>query len=419
MHKLYLVRHAESCSNIVRDDISTLHDKPKKFKYEDKFLSKGLFDENVMKQLRSHTDKNGEYTSFHYHPSLSFNGVKQADKLKNVLNESNMKEIKADILENANTIYISSATLRTVMTALLVLQDKVKEEINKESTAKKLLTICPHINEAISSKVKEFIKENPQLFKTNEKWDADKIETFLKTDVRADVGIPHEIIKEVIHAGIKWLIRNNYLDVANSDDVMNLIDFDYYIQYCKTDVIEKNINPYLQNVKAFKDCLKENKDIPIDSIFVLFVHFKVILHELKEKGKQGQADDGDNASIWLETTDANFKLEDINLKYEGPKIREDDHDLNFLKSEDESICYVNDNTGDEFLTYNINKLYDTLLSNDNSTLKFIYTDKSIINLEEKPKKHTGGRKKYKTKKVNKKRTRRNKKQKTKRMRKYK
>lgn len=29
--KIYLVRHAESCSNIARNDLSTLHDKPEAY----------------------------------------------------------------------------------------------------------------------------------------------------------------------------------------------------------------------------------------------------------------------------------------------------------------------------------------------------------------------------------------------------
>ena len=219
------------------------------------------------------------------------------------------------------------------------------------------------------------------------------------------MAIPYEIIEPVILEGIKWLIKNKYLDDFDANNVLNLIDFTDYINYCKDkEENDTNINPYLQNVGKFKELLLEK--LPSKELFVLFVHLKVIFNELKEKQKMDKtfdagkvADSGDNASIWLETTDSDYKLIDIQLDHSGPKVRE--HKKKYILSEDESICYVKeqDDQADQpvkYLTYNINKLYDAMPSN-NSISKFIYFDPSIIKL---PIRITqlGGKRKYNTRK---------------------
>jgi hypothetical protein len=399
MPKLYLIRHAESCSNIDRDDIKTLHDKPHDNVFLNAYKNKGLFEPTVMQNLRDETDKNGEYTSFRYHPSLSHNGVDQAAKLGNDLLKPEYKSIKADILDNPDTIYIASGTLRTVMTALVILKDKIKDSI---TNGEKLIVIYPHLNEAISSKVTDYIIKNSSKFDLDDEgnYDGEKIEQFLKDEVKADVAIPYEIIEAVILEGIKWLIKNKYLDDFKANDVLNLIDFTDYIDYCKDkEQNDTNINPYLQNVGKFKELLLNN--LPGKELFVLFVHFKVIFNELKEKQKMDKtfnagkvADSGDNASIWLETTNVNYKLTDIQLEHPGPKIRQ--HIRDYLISEDETICYVkeqNDHADqpDKYLTYNINKLYDAMPRN-NSISKFTYFDPLIIKLPIKITQSAGKRK---------------------------
>jgi hypothetical protein len=485
MVKLYLIRHAESCSNIVRDDLSTLHDKPKSMENKENNQD-GLFPPDVMKKLRSADDKNGIYSSIHFHPSLSYNGINQVKALREYFKTETLTPdqqiAKEDIFSNNKTLYISSATLRTVMTSLIFLKENIEKILlpsNVENITKqfnklnadelkrrkenygpnylydtfgqggegkgKLIKIYPHINEAMSSKVSNYIKDdqsnslitadirdkfNQMTIMLEKESDAKKekerlidafiadaensitittIENFIQKNVRADFGIPHEIIIEVITLGIKWLIANNYLDTRlNVDDVLKLIDFEYYIDYCKT---QTEINPYLQNVKKFKELLNLNPSLENESIVVLFVHFKVILTELvaKEKivGKDKfdsftQADMGDNASIWLETADlAQLTLTDIKLIHEGPKIRTDDRQI---EEEDESICYVlndglNDGLNDEkLLTYNVDIIYNNM-SEQNSTTKFTYFNKSVLNelVKIPTKKKTGGAK-YKTRK---------------------
>jgi hypothetical protein len=372
--KIYLIRHAESCSNIARNDLSTLHDKPDK---------EPLFNKEQMLQLRSDNDDSGEYTSFRYHPSLTQNGVEQVlqlrEKLKSPTEAKN--DAAEDIMINAGTIFISSATLRTVMTALLLIQDRVLQHI-KNKKSEPLIRIFPHLNEAISSKVKEYTKDIKNI---------DEVEKFIKTQVKADFAIPYEIIKDVIRAGITWLVQNKYYDINQEsdlvEDILGVIDFEYYITYCKK-IIPNGINPYLQDMNMFKKCLYDEylKNEIHPNTFVLFVHFKVILNELTVKGKldatfnvSKEANRGDNACIWLENAvvdvEKGFQMKDITLIDEGPKVRK--YKPNFRDTENESICYVNFKGTDtppptiDNLTYRVNEIYDSM-DRDNSTTLVTY-----------------------------------------------
>jgi hypothetical protein len=417
--KIYLVRHAESCSNIARNDLSTLHDKVEAYPVVQTLLNQvqkdklnypgflneadtplssnaGLFKTEKMKQLRDVNDDSGEYTSFRYHPSITQNGIDQVLKLKEKMNknlESNEataeKTAAFDIMENAGTVFISSGTLRTVMTALLLIRDRVLKHLENQKPGP-LIRIFPHLNEAISSKVKGYTDKK--------KIKDEDVEKFIKAQVKADFAIPHEIIKDVIRAGITWLVQHNYyksdskLDLVN--DILGVIDFEYYITYCKKTIIEQTntINPYLQDMNLFKKCLyDEYLENKLANTFVLFVHFKVIFNELNIKGKldkkfdvSQQSDRGDNASIWLENAviddeKKGFQLTDITLIDEGPKVRK--YKKDFIDTEDESICYVNFTDSQtptiDNLTYTINRIYDSMLPG-NSTTKVTFSSPTKV-----------------------------------------
>jgi hypothetical protein len=268
------------------------------------------------------------------------------------------------------------------MTALILLEDKISDLLKKETKMdKKLITIYPHINEAMSSKVTNYVTANKEKLGFNEstqKYNLDRIEEFLRTQVQADFGIPHELIESVIKSGINWLIKNKYFLYSNQYDaetVMSVIDFDYYINYCKA-TISDNKNPYIQNVEQFKKLLKNDN---ITTTIVVFTHFKVILNEItivvkKHKDIKINPDDGKNTSVWLEMTNNDLSADKMQLLYGGSEIR------THGKTRKEQICYVQEEIG---LVNQVNELYENFQNNNptNSTTTVKYFDPKILKIE--------------------------------------
>ena len=384
---IYWIRHGESCANIVRNNSILVHDKqhahqvesdkindddeipyiqdikPKDSGFKDikkDLLNKDnsrLFDQTTYNNMRVDGDKTGEMTSVMYHPPLSSNGINQVIKMTSELPET-FKNIDPE-----NVLYVSSATLRTIMTGLIFLKEKIKNNI----TNSKLLVIYPYINEELSSKVTSVDKDDRKDLK----------------QVQGDFGIPHEIIKDVVKLGINYLLK--YTDVfinSNVDDIMKCIDFDIYINHCNS---KPELNPYLQNISKFKELLNENNNENKD--VVAFVHFKVILKEIKDyvknapQNEKPNPDSGDNTSIWKEEMNKEGIIQSFKLLYPGAKTRLFNSFDNRVNSKDKvpeennTICYMNnDGENEEALIHNVSLLYKDLYTNntESSINKFNY-----------------------------------------------
>ena len=413
---IYWIRHGESCANIVRDNSTLVHDKqhahqvesdkindddeikyikdiePKDSGFEDikkdllKKDNSRLFDQATYDNMRVAGDNSGEMTSVMYHPPLSSNGINQVIKMTSELPET-FENIDPEIV-----LYVSSATLRTIMTGLIFLKEKIKNNI----TNSKLLVIYPYINEELSSKVTSVSED---------------VRKDLKK-VQGDFGIPHEIIKDVVKLGINYLLK--YTDVFinyNVDDIMECIDFDIYIKHCESN---PEPNPYLQNISKFKELLNENNNENKD--VVAFVHFKVILKEIKDYVKNASQnekpnpdpDSGDNTSIWKEEMNDKGIIQSFKLLYPGAKTRLFNSFDNRVNSKDKvpeennTICYMKkDDKNEEALIHNVSLLYEDLYKNKESsinTFDYMSPDNTRISTP-KPKLPNGGnRRKRRTQK---------------------
>jgi len=324
-----------------------------------------------------------------YHPPLSSNGINQVIKMTSEL-PGTFKNIDPE-----NVLYVSSATLRTIMTGLIFLKEKIKKNI----TNSKLLVIYPYINEELSSKVTSVSEDDRKDLK----------------QVQGDFGIPHEIIKDVVKLGINYLLKytdvfidsnvdDNKVDDSNVDDnkvddIMKCIDFEIYIKHCES---TPEPNPYLQNISKFKELLNENNNKNKD--VVAFVHFKVILKEIKDyvnnapknENENPNPDSGDNTSIWKEEMNKEGIIQSFKLLYSGAKTRLFNSFDNRVNSKDKvpeennTICYMNnDGENEEALIHNVSLLYKDLYTNktESSINKFNYMspDNTRISTPKPPK----------------------------------
>lgn len=139
-------RHAESCSN--KEANSLTDKKPKSYQIGLKFNNPE--EKNFQKVRRNYTDPDFIKASIKYHPNLSFVGIQHASFLGN------------NFLNNKEYDFICvSATVRTVMTALISLRGKNNKEIYVVPfISEKLLTPTgDHQNSPLDSiKLKRMVK---------------------------------------------------------------------------------------------------------------------------------------------------------------------------------------------------------------------------------------------------------------------
>lgn len=109
------IRHAESCGNLYDKNISDNYDKKLHEKFNQQ-IDKYINDDNLISPNQL------------FHPPLSYVGIKQSEQLGDFLCNC-----------NENSIFLCSATVRTITTALISLS---KCNLNKIE-----IIICPFINE--------------------------------------------------------------------------------------------------------------------------------------------------------------------------------------------------------------------------------------------------------------------------------
>jgi hypothetical protein len=164
-------------------------------------------------------------SSWLYHPTLSFIGIQQAIAL------GKDKDFKKILKEQKYQVIITSATARTIMTALLSLQNQDPTDINYKT---KRLLVVPYINE----------HEN--------------VAGDFGLD-RANAGLPHNKIDSIVAVIISWLTQNRHLTGNYLTGNYLTVDTEFYKKKCKEALNNPNDkhNPYKADIDKFNELIPE------------------------------------------------------------------------------------------------------------------------------------------------------------------
>lgn len=270
---------------------------------------------NSQKAKAAYTKYKMKKSSWLYHPTLSYIGIQQAialgrdEEFTNILQSQNYKVI------------ITSATARTIMTALLSLQNNniIDYKNNK-------IIVMPYINEHENS-AGDFGLD------------------------RANAALPYDKIDSIIEEIIKWLKLN--------DSSMHYLTVDtaFYKKKCQDNI---NSAPYKADIDKFNQILPElleycnittDTQLPIN--ILAYAHGYVILNKFKKYGLNPPDRFLPNVSMYRENSqnpDINKKIERI---HSGMRVRSTRGSNN--ESTDTNLCSLDSLRGD------INKM---LLGND-------------------------------------------------------
>lgn len=225
------IRHAESCSNFDQDHF----DDKKPYNYnDDENIGVGKREkkhtggmqilqkvqtrfQDIATGVRENVKKIGTHlkASWLYHPPLSFIGMQQA-----ILLGKEYLQNKDNIMD----IYLTSASLRTVMTALLALRN-----------TQKTIYVCPYITEVCNptQKINELIPR-------------------CRIDDYQNKNLDSKQLKKIVNIIKKWLNKNWIYYHDDIEIIDNLIEIkEYYIKEMDDSKELKNIQDFINVIDKY------------------------------------------------------------------------------------------------------------------------------------------------------------------------
>lgn len=255
-------------------------------------------DSDIAKAIFSKTMINPTWL---YHPTLSYIGIQQA------LGLGKNHYFKKYIIANKN-IFITSASVRTIMTALLSL---INQNLDYKNVS---LIIAPFINE----------HESPA--------------QIIDSD-RANHGISPDKIVSIVKTVLTWLKKTGIINT--SDKIIN-IDTQFYIETCRT---FRDYNPLVSNINNFTKYIlpileAKSSDKKQNANIIAYSHGYVITSLLKKYTTSYKQQYHPNVSIFRELL-LTKKMENI---FNGITIRTQFEDAG--ENKDTNLCNLSSLRGD-------------------------------------------------------------------------